>query len=126
MEERLLKRVEFSELGETIVRVCHRLKHKVGDAPCFGCVKRTQCNHEIFSKLVDYEDAGLSPKDVSDIVAIASERKKSRLTLSNSDGSVSQPTNTTVDSVFRKLAEYEDIGICPEDLAKIAKILRKE
>jgi hypothetical protein len=31
-----------------------------------------------------------------------------RLTIRNSDGSVSQPTNTTIESVFERLAEYED------------------
>ena len=31
-----------------------------------------------------------------------------RLTIRNSDGSVSQPTNVTIESVFERLAEYED------------------
>ena len=31
-----------------------------------------------------------------------------RLTIRNSDGSVSQPTNTTIEKVFYRLAEFED------------------
>lgn len=70
-----------------------------------------------------------------------------RLTIRNSDGSVSQPTNTSYADVFMKLAAYEDIGspeefraykdtgLTPEeiksgitdpiDLARIAVALRK-
>lgn len=32
-----------------------------------------------------------------------------RLTIRNSDGSVSQPTSTTIKAVFEKLADYEDL-----------------
>lgn len=32
-----------------------------------------------------------------------------RLTIRNSDGSVSQPTSTTIQAVFEKLAAYEDL-----------------
>ena len=31
-----------------------------------------------------------------------------RLTIRNSDGTVSQPTSTTVEAVFYRLADYED------------------
>ena len=31
-----------------------------------------------------------------------------RLTIRNSDGTVSQPTGTTVEAVFYRLADYED------------------
>ena len=41
-----------------------------------------------------------------------------RLTIRNSDGSVSQPTSTTVAAVFEKLAAYEDTGLEPEDIGK--------
>ena len=34
--------------------------------------------------------------------------KYERLTIRNSDGSVSQPTNTTIEKVFYRLAELED------------------
>lgn len=39
-----------------------------------------------------------------------------RLTIRNSDGSVSQPTATTIAAVFQRLAAYEDTGLAPEDL----------
>lgn len=39
-----------------------------------------------------------------------------RLTIRNSDGSVSQPTNTTVEAVFCRLAEYEDTDLTPADV----------
>lgn len=39
-----------------------------------------------------------------------------RLTIRNSDGSVSQPTNTTVEAVFYRLAAYEDTGLTPEEI----------
>lgn len=39
-----------------------------------------------------------------------------RLTIRNSDGSVSQPTNSTFEEVFNRLAEYEDIGLSPEEI----------
>lgn len=42
-----------------------------------------------------------------------------RLTMRNSDGTVSQPTDTTVESVFYKLAEYEDLGKTPEEIRQI-------
>ena len=42
-----------------------------------------------------------------------------RLTIRNSDGSVSQPTHSTFEKVFNKLAEYEDLGKTPEELRKI-------
>ena len=39
-----------------------------------------------------------------------------RLTIRNSDGSVSQPTATTIQAVFEKLAAYEDTGLEPEEI----------
>lgn len=39
-----------------------------------------------------------------------------RLTIRNSDGTVSQPTGITVEAVFYKLAEYEDTGFSPADV----------
>ena len=39
-----------------------------------------------------------------------------RLTIRNSDGSVSQPTSTTIQAVFEKLAAYEDTGMKPEEM----------
>ena len=39
-----------------------------------------------------------------------------RLTMRNSDGSVSQPTSTTVEAVFERLAQYEDTGFAPADV----------
>lgn len=39
-----------------------------------------------------------------------------RLTIRNSDGTVSQPTRTGVDAVFDRLADYEDIGMTPEEI----------
>lgn len=40
-----------------------------------------------------------------------------RLTIRNSDGTVSQPTRTTIESVFYRLAEYEDTDMRLEDIA---------
>lgn len=39
-----------------------------------------------------------------------------RLTIRNSDGSVSQPTDTTVEAVFYRLATYEDTGLTPQEI----------
>lgn len=39
-----------------------------------------------------------------------------RLTIRNSDGTVSQPTNSTCDKVFNRLSEYEDTGLEPDDI----------
>lgn len=39
-----------------------------------------------------------------------------RLTIRNSDGSVSQPTATTIEAVFQRLAAYEDTGLSPEEI----------
>lgn len=39
-----------------------------------------------------------------------------RLTIRNGDGSVSQPTSTTVEAAFNRLAEYEDTGFSPADV----------
>ena len=39
-----------------------------------------------------------------------------RLTIRNSDGSVSQPTATTIAAVFQRLAAYEDTGMTPEQI----------
>ena len=44
-----------------------------------------------------------------------------RLTIRNSDGTVSQPTKTTIESVFYRLAEYEDTDLRPEDIAEYKK-----
>jgi len=44
-----------------------------------------------------------------------------RLTMRNSDGTVSQPTSTSVEQVFYRLADYEDLGYTPEELTKIIK-----
>mgnify|MGYP007116466692 CR=1 FL=1 len=44
-----------------------------------------------------------------------------RLTIRNSDGTVSQPTRTTIESVFYRLAEYEDTNLRPEDIAEYKK-----
>ena len=39
-----------------------------------------------------------------------------RLTVKNSDGSISQPATTSWSSVFLKLALYEDTGFEPEEV----------
>lgn len=39
-----------------------------------------------------------------------------RLTIRNSDGTVSQPTGTTVESVFYRLADYEDTELAPGEV----------
>ena len=39
-----------------------------------------------------------------------------RLTIRNSDGTVSQPTGTTVEEVFYRLAAYEDTGVEPNEV----------
>ena len=45
-----------------------------------------------------------------------------RLTIRNSDGTVSQPTGTTVEAVFYRLADYEDTN---RELAEIRKLERE-
>ena len=42
-----------------------------------------------------------------------------RLTIRNSDGSVSQPMNLRWADALRKLADYEDTGLEPGDLRKL-------
>ena len=49
-----------------------------------------------------------------------------RLTIRNSDGSVSQPIDTTVDDVFQRLADYEDLGFTPDELKAIVASSGKE
>ncbi|MFR5990341.1 MAG: hypothetical protein ACLUGP_08135 [Faecalibacterium prausnitzii] len=39
-----------------------------------------------------------------------------RLTIRNSDGTVSQPTGTTVEAVFYRLADYEDANREPAEV----------
>ena len=39
-----------------------------------------------------------------------------RLTIRNTDGTVSQPTSSTFEVVFYRLAEYEDTGLTPEEI----------
>lgn len=45
--------------------------------------------------------------------------QKQRLTIRNSDGTVSQPTKTTFEKALYRLAEYEDLGYTPEELKQI-------
>lgn len=42
-----------------------------------------------------------------------------RLTIRNSDGTVSQPTSATIEDVFYRLAAYEDTGLMPEDIKAV-------
>lgn len=42
-----------------------------------------------------------------------------RLTIRNSDGFVSQPTSTTIEDVFYKLAEYEDTEMDPSEIEQM-------
>ena len=42
-----------------------------------------------------------------------------RLTIRNSDGFVSQPTNSTFEKVFNRLAEYEDTGLEPVEIKNL-------
>ena len=42
-----------------------------------------------------------------------------RLTIRNSDGSVSQPTDLRWADALKKLAEYEDTGLTPEEVVKV-------
>ena len=44
-----------------------------------------------------------------------------RLTIRNSDGSISQPTHSTFEKVFNRLAEYEDTGLTPEEVKEMAE-----
>lgn len=54
-----------------------------------------------------------------------------RLTIRNSDGTVSQPLHTTVEAVFYRLAEYEDTGLSPKEIEDMImheefEIMRRE
>ena len=44
-----------------------------------------------------------------------------RLTIRNSDGTVSQPTGTTVEAVFYRLADYEDTNREPAEIRKLER-----
>lgn len=44
-----------------------------------------------------------------------------RLTIRNSDGTVSQPTTTSIEALFYRLAAYEDTGLEPEEIVKLYK-----
>lgn len=39
-----------------------------------------------------------------------------RLTIRNTDGTVSQPTKTSIEAMFYRLAAYEDTGLEPEEI----------
>lgn len=47
-----------------------------------------------------------------------------RLTIRNSDGTVSQPTSTTVEAVFYRLADYEDTNREPTEIRKLEREYR--
>ena len=47
-----------------------------------------------------------------------------RLTIRNSDGTVSQPTSTTVEAVFYRLADYEDTNREPDEIRKLEREYR--
>lgn len=47
-----------------------------------------------------------------------------RLTIRNSDGTVSQPTSTTVEAVFYRLADYEDTDREPAEIRKLEQECR--
>ena len=47
-----------------------------------------------------------------------------RLTIRNSDGTVSQPTSTTVEAVFYRLADYEDTDREPAEILKLEQVYR--
>ncbi len=42
-----------------------------------------------------------------------------RITIRNSDGSVSQPTHTTFEKIFNRLAEYEDTEMTPDEIEEM-------
>lgn len=44
-----------------IERVCHYYSDE--EKSCYGCTKRTMCNAEIFDRLYQYEQSGLTPVD---------------------------------------------------------------
>lgn len=47
-----------------------------------------------------------------------------RLTIRNSDGTVSQPTGTTVEAVFYRLADYEDTNREPAEIRELKREYR--
>lgn len=47
-----------------------------------------------------------------------------RLTIRNSDGTVSQPTSTTVEAVFYRLADYEDTNREPTEIRELEREYR--
>ena len=47
-----------------------------------------------------------------------------RLTIRNSDGTASQPTGTTVEAVFYRLADYEDTDREPAEIRKLEREYR--
>ena len=55
--KQLVKRTEYG-----IERVCHY--YPEDEKMCYGCVKRTQCNADLFECLASYQDSGLSPEEV--------------------------------------------------------------
>lgn len=57
----------LSRNGDVIERVCHYPEYREGDIPCYGCVKRPTCNHDLFERLYQYEETGLSPEEIEDM-----------------------------------------------------------
>ncbi len=73
---RLLKRTKYG-----IERVCHYPKNQEwGNAPCYGCADRVKCNHDIFERLAQYEDTGLTPDVVAEYKKFEDELVASGLT----------------------------------------------
>ena len=73
---RLLKRTKFG-----VDRVCHYPKNQEwGNVPCYNCVDRAKCNHDIFERLAQYEDTGLMPDVVAEYKKFEDELVRSDLT----------------------------------------------
>ena len=73
---RLLKRTKYG-----IERVCHYPKNQEwGNVPCYNCVDRVKCNHDIFERLAQYEGTGLTPDVVAEYKKFEDELVASGLT----------------------------------------------
>lgn len=57
--------------GGRIARVCHYPRNEErSNVPCYNCVDRAKCDHDIYNALWLYEASGLSPEDVNEVARI--------------------------------------------------------
>lgn len=111
------KRLTSWDRGNPYVRECFERTAEEGGCEYMNTQKCIWCEHNLdtIRRLAQYEDSGFSPEQINTLLEKLAEAlagQEGQLT----DRQIDAVLNGELKSMLDKLAQYEDIGLSPEQI----------